>query len=188
MPCNDQTSLLLPSELPLLATALGRMRRAMRRPCQTACVATILIAASGCGGSSSPASPTTNAAVSSPPASPTTNAAVIVLNGLTGTVEPITTPGNGWLYRLTYQVRETGGTRGATLVNQHIVLSNGTTADGAFNTMPRVAANSTITVQSTLSVLTTTAAASHVAFSITFTDDGGLSGSSSAEADISPKN
>ena len=107
---------------------------------------------------------------------------------LTATVEPITTPGNGWLYRLTYQVRESGGIRGATLVNQHFVLSNGTTADGAFSTTPRVAANSTITIQSTLSVLTTTAAASHVAFSITFTDDGGLSGSASAEADIAPKN
>jgi hypothetical protein len=112
------------------------------------------------------------------------------LDGFTATVEPIITPANGWLYRLTYQVRETGGTRGATLVNQHFALSNGTTADGTFNAMTRVSANSTITVQSTLSVLppTTTPAASHVAFSITFIDDGGLPGSASAEADIAPKN
>jgi hypothetical protein len=140
-------------------------------------VLAIASASAGCGGSS-------------PPVSPTTPAAVVVLNGLTATVEPITTPGIGWLYRLTYQVRETSGTRGATLANQHFALSNGLTADGSFNSTTHVAASSTITVQSTLSVLppAATAAASHVAFSITFTDDGGLSGSASAEADISPKN
>ena len=161
------------------------MTRRLRGPhrgsaVRSSCVLILAIASASCGSSQSPAAPATNAAV-------------VVLNGLTATVEPITTPGNGWLYRLTYQVRETGGTRGATLVNQHFVLSNGATADGAFNTMPRVAANSTITVQSTLSVQTTTttttaAAASHVAFSITFTDDGGLSGSASAEADIAARN
>ena len=146
---------------------------------RSSCVLVLAIASAsaGCGGSS-------------PPVSPTTTAAVVVLSGLTAIVEPITTPGNGWLYRLTYQVRETGGMRGATLTNQQFSLSNGLTAGGTFNTMTRVPAASAITVQSTLSVLppTATAAASHVAFSITFTDDGGLSGSASAEADISAKN
>ena len=91
---------------------------------RSSCVLVLAIASAsvGCSGSS-------------PPASPTTTAAVVVLSGLTATVEPITTPGNGWLYRLTYQVREIAGMRGATLANQQFSLSNGLTAGGTFNTM-----------------------------------------------------
>jgi hypothetical protein len=52
--------------------------------------------------------------------------------------------------------------------------------------VPRVPANGTITVESNLSVLTTAAAASHVVFTVTYTDDNGHTGSVSAAADISP--
>jgi hypothetical protein len=42
----------------------------------------------------------------------------------------------------------------------------------------------TITIESDLSVLTTAAAASHVVFTVTYTDDKGQAGSASAAADI----
>jgi hypothetical protein len=138
-------------------------------------------AMAACGGSSSPTSPST----------PTSNGAVVAIEGLTATVESITSPGTGWLYRLTYHVHETAGKTGATLTATHFVLSNGFSADGNFTgpgvlQVPRVPANSMITVESDLSVLTTAAAASHVVFTVTYTDDDGHTGSGSAAADISP--
>jgi hypothetical protein len=144
-------------------------------------VATVTGAIAACGGSSSPTSPST----------PTSNGAVVEIEGLTATVEPITSPGTGWLYRLPYHVRETGGKTGATLTATHIALSNGITADGDFTgpgalQVPRVPANGTITVETHLSVLTTAAAASHVVFTVTYTDDNGHAGSAAAAADISP--
>jgi len=93
------------------------------------------------------------------------------------------------LYRLTYQVHESNGRNGATLVTQHFSLSDGTNADGNFNaalTPPHVAPTGTITVQSTLSIYPATSPASHVMFSVTYTDDAGGSGTARAEADISP--
>jgi hypothetical protein len=134
-----------------------------------------------CGGSYSPTSPSTS----------TSNSAVVAIEGLTATVEPITSPGSGVLYRLTYHARETGGKTGATLTATHFALSNGLSADGNFTgpgalQVPRVAANGTITVESDLSVLTTAAAASHVVFTVTYTDDNGRTGSAGAAADISP--
>ena len=109
-----------------------------------------------------------------------------------GTVTgPITSPGTGWLYRLTYHVHETRGKTGATLTATHIALSNGTSADGNFTgpvvlQVPRVPANGTITVETDLSVLTAAAAASHVVFTVTYVDDIGQTGSASAAADIPP--
>src|SRR5215510_9734978 len=96
--------------------------------------------------SSSPASPT-----------PTTSVAVAVFTNFTATVEAITTPRNGWLYRLLFHVHETGGKTAATLVSYHIALSNGQNVDGNFSgpgvqQVPRVPASGTITVETTLSV------------------------------------
>jgi len=117
----------------------------------------------------------------SPTAPPTT---VVAIVGLTATVEPITTPATGILYRLTYQVHESGGQLGATLMTQHFALSNGAATDGAINSSPHVAAGATITIQSTLSILTTAPPATHVVFTIGYTDDNGRVGSVSAEADV----
>jgi len=135
----------------------------------------------GCGGSSPPTSPST----------PTSNGARAAIEGLTATVEPITSPGTGWLYRLTYHVHETGGKTGVTLTATHFALSSGPSADGNFTgpgvlQEPRVPANGTITIESHLSVLTTTASASHVVFAVTYIDDNGHTDSASAAADISP--
>lgn len=139
----------------------------------------IMCAIFACGGSSSPASPS----------AATGNSAVVAIEGLTATAEPITSPGTGWLYRLPYRVHETAGRTGATLTAMHFALSNGLSADGDFTgpgvtQVPRVPANGTITVESHLSVLTTAAAASHVEFTLTYTDDNGHAGSVTAGADI----
>src|SRR5689334_16252985 len=112
-----------------------------------AVVAAIVIAIA-CG-SSSPAAP----------AAPPTNTAVISIELVTSTVEPITTPSNGWSYRLTYRARETTGQTGATLTTAHFALSTGLDADGNFSgpgvqQVPHVPANGVITVQTNLSVLT----------------------------------
>ncbi len=106
------------------------------------------------------------------------------------TVEPITMPGTGWLYRLLYEVRETGGKTGATLTLAHWALSNGLTTNDNFSgpgviQVPHVAAGSTITVESHLSLLTTAAPASHVDFAITYMGDDGRTASVSIAADIS---
>jgi hypothetical protein len=142
---------------------------------------TITCAIAACGGSSSPASPSTA----------TSDGAVVAIEGLTATVEPIISPGNGWLYRLVYHVHETGGKTGATLTATHFALSNGIIADGDFTgpgvlQTPRVPPHGAITVETNLSVLTTAAAASHVVFTVTYTDDNGHTGSASAAADTSP--
>jgi hypothetical protein len=141
----------------------------------------------GCGSSSSP---TTSSGI--------TDKAVVAIEGLTATVEAITSPGPGWLYRLTYHTHETGGKTGATLTATHIALSNGETADGNFQgpgvlQVPRVPAYGVITVETSLTVLTTAATlptaaapASHVDFTISYTDDKGHTGSASTAADISP--
>ena len=125
------------------------------------------------------------------PTSPgsTTNRATIVIVGLTATVEPLTTtPQPGLVYRLTYQLHESAGRMGATAIAQHFAFSDGTTADGNFSgalTPPQVAPAATITVQSTVSRFPASTPATHVSFTVTYTDDGGQSGAASAEADIS---
>lgn len=126
----------------------------------------------------------------SAPTSPgvTTNHATIAIVGLVATVEPLTTPQSGLLYRLTYQLRESAGRVGGTAVNQHFVFSDGTTADGNFNaalTPPHVGPGASIRIESTVSVLTARAPATHVSFTVTFSDDGGQTGTATAEADIS---
>jgi hypothetical protein len=124
----------------------------------------------------------------SAPSSPATGASV-VLTILTATVEPLTTtPQPGLLYRVTYRVQEMAGRTGVTLVQQHFALSDGTAADGNFNsalTPPHVAPAGTITVESTLSIYPSTTPAAHVTFSVTYTENGGKSGTASAQADIS---
>ena len=128
------------------------------------------------------------ASSSSPTPLPIATGAVVAITNLTATVEPTTTASNssGWLYRLRYQVRETSGSAGATLVGQHFVLTTGLAADGTFNSAPHVAANAAISIESTLTVITTAAPAAQLTFSITFTDDAGRAGSASAGASISP--
>jgi hypothetical protein len=135
---------------------------------------TIAGAIAACGGPSTPTSP---------------NGAIAAIEGLTATVEPITSPGTGWLYRLTYRVHETGGKTGATLTATHFALSNGFSVAGNFSgrrVVPRVSAHGTLTIESDLSVVTTAPAASHVVFTITYTDDNSQTSSASAAADISP--
>ena len=139
---------------------------------------TLSCAISACG--SSPSSP-------SPSAS---KATVVGITVRTSTVEPITTPGTGWLYRLLYDIRETGGKTGATLTLAHWALSNGFATNDNFSgsgviQVPHVAAGGTITVESHLSVLTTAAPASHVDFTVTYMADEGQTGSISTAADIS---
>ncbi len=121
---------------------------------------------------------------------PSHNGAVVGIVMKASTVEPITTPGVGWLYRLLYEVHETGGNTGATLTLAHGSLSNGFTTNVNFSgpgviQVPHVAAGGTITVESHLSVLTTAAPASHVDFTITYTGDDGRIGLVSTAADIS---
>ena len=155
----------------LASIALGGVTRALG-------IATIAAAITACRGSSAPASPSTLA--------PVVKTSPVAILGLRATVEQLTTaPAPGLLYRLTYQVHETTGKSGATLITQHFVFSNGVSADGAFSNTPRVAPTATITIESTYSVYPATLPASHVVFSVTYTDDGGGSGSASAEADIS---
>jgi len=140
-------------------------------------VGLISSAVTACGSSSTSPSPAT------------TNAAVVAITVRKSTVEPITTPGIGWLYRLQYDVRETGGKTGATLTLAHWALSNGFATNDNFSgsgviQVPHVAAGSTINVESHLSVLTTAAPASHMDFTITFSGDDGQTGSISTAADI----
>jgi hypothetical protein len=136
------------------------------------------LGALGCGGS--PTSPSSSA---------TTQSASIAIVGLTATVEPLTTtPQPGLLYRLMYQVRESGGRTGATLITQHFAFSNGASADGNFSSAqipPHVGPLGTITVESTYSVFPASVPATHVDFSIGYDDDRGKAGTASAGADIS---
>jgi hypothetical protein len=142
------------------------------------CARALLVAAVGGGvACSAPATPT--------PAPPD-NRAVIAIIGLTATAEPLTTTSQpGLLYRLRYQVRESVGRTGATLLEQHFVFSNGSVADGTFNPAAHVAPASTITIESTYSVYPANVAASRVTFSISYMDDRGLTGTAIAEADVS---
>ena len=83
--------------------------------------------------------------------SPANNAAVVGITVRASTVEAITTPGAGWLYRLLYEVRETGGKTGVTLTLAQWALSNGFTTNDNFSgtgvlQAPHVAAGRTITV------------------------------------------
>src|SRR5262245_11581814 len=143
--------------------------------CSRVLIAAFIVAgAFACGGS--PSSPTQSALQ---------NASIAIV-GLTATVEPLTTtPQPGLLYRLSFQVRESAGHAGATLTTQHFAFSNGTMADGTFNTPPHVAPSASITVQSTYSVFPASVPAAHVDFSVGYTDDRGVSGTALAGADIS---
>lgn len=141
-------------------------------------VSILASAITGCGSSSPSPSPATH------------NAAVVAIAVRRSTVEPITMPGAGWLYRLTYDVREIGGTTGATLTLAHWALSNGFATNDNFSgpgvvQVPHVASGSTITVESHLSVLTTAVPASHVDFTLTYSGDDGQTGSVSTSADVS---
>jgi len=135
----------------------------------------VAVAAAACACGGSPASPTAN------PSPPPPSVAIV---GLTATVEPLlTTPQPGLLYRVTYQVRETTGRTGATLLTQHFAFSNGAMADGNFNTAPNsahVLPSATISIQSTYSVYPATVPADRIQFSVGYMDDGGVSGSSVA--------
>lgn len=135
----------------------------------------------------------TVAACGSSPSSPSTsanNVAGVAITIRQSIVEPITTPGTGWLYRLLYEVRETRGRSGATLRLAHWALSNGFATNDNFSgpgvlQVPHVAAGGTITVESHLSVLTKAAPASQVDFTLTLMGDDGQTGSVSVAADIS---
>jgi hypothetical protein len=128
---------------------------------------------------------------SSSPAAPTTNVAVINIELVTSTVEPITTPSNGWLYRVTYRAHETSGQTGATLTATHFALSTGLNADGTFSgpgvqQVPHVPASEVVTVQTNLSVLTSSPPAPRLQFTVSYTDDNRHIGSVSISADVSP--
>lgn len=149
----------------------------MAAPCWSRVLGVAATAISvGCGGSPS--------APSSPPSTP-----AIAIVGLAATVEPLTTtPEPGLAYRLTYQVRESRGLVGATLMTQHFVFSNGATADGTFAAAlvpPHVMPAGTITLQSTYSVYPASVPAVHVEFTVGYTDDRGAIGTATAGADIS---
>jgi hypothetical protein len=117
---------------------------------------------------------------------PSPVAATVSIIGLTARVEPLTTtPQPGLVYRLTYQVRESGGQTGATLTTQHFSFSNGVMADGTF-TSSRVGPGATIPLVSTYSVYPAANPASRVEFVIGFVDDRGSSGTASAAADVTP--
>jgi hypothetical protein len=112
--------------------------------------------------------------------------ATIAIVNLTATAERLTTTSQpGLLYRLVYEVRETGGQTGAMLVSQRFELSNGYVTEGGFNGTPRVDAGRTVPIQSSLSIYPASIAASHVTFSITYTDDNGRAGTAEANAAIS---
>src|SRR5215472_15362706 len=116
------------------------------------CALLVIVISAACG-----SSPT-------PPSTAPNNAAVIGITLHKSTVEPITTPGNGWLYRVQYEIREAGGKTGATLTLAHWALSNGFTTNDNFSgsgvlQTPHVAAGGTISIESHLSVLTTAAPA-----------------------------
>jgi hypothetical protein len=137
--------------------------------------------AMGCGGRG-PAAPEA-------PGTTITNRAALAIVGLTATVQTLTTtPQPGLAYQLTYQLHESAGRIGATAVAQHFAFSNGTSADGNFNSAlapPHIAPGGTITVQSSYSIFPATTPASHVTFTVTFVDDMGQSATASAEADVS---
>jgi hypothetical protein len=153
-------------------------------------LATISSAIPGCAGASPPALPSTR----------TSDDAVVVIEELTPTVEALTSPRVGLLYRISFRAHETGGKTGATLTASRIALSNGKTVDGNFTgpgvlKVPRVPANGTIELESTLTlafentvtVPTTAAAPLRVVFTVTYRDDNGKTGSATASAAISPK-
>jgi hypothetical protein len=110
--------------------------------------------------------------------------ATISIIGLTATVEPLTTtPQPGLLYRLTYQVRESGGQTGATLASQRFTFSNGVVADGTFPSS-RIGPGAATSLVSTYSVYPASDPAGRVEFSIGFVDDRGNNGTASAAADL----
>lgn len=146
---------------------VSRLWRALAIAALGTCVA--------CGGSqSTPTAP-----------SPGGNA-VLAIETLTARVQPLTTtPQPGLLYILTYQVRETAGRTGATLVSQYFAFANGASAEGLFNSSPHVAPSGTLPLTSTYSVYPATTPTSRVTFSIAYTDDAGKAGTVSAQTDIS---
>jgi hypothetical protein len=94
--------------------------KAKRLPCALL-VGIVSGAITACGSSSTSPSPATN------------NDAVVGMAVRGSTVEPITTPGTVWLYRLLYDVRKTGGKTGATLTLAHWALSNGFATNDTFS-------------------------------------------------------
>jgi hypothetical protein len=101
-------------------------------------------------------------------------------------VEPLTTNSqSGLVYKLTYQLHESGGRVGATALTQRFEFSNGAAADGNFNNAPHVAPGGSLNIVSSYSVTPASIPAGHVIFTVTFTDDAGQSGTARAEADVS---
>lgn len=126
---------------------------------------------------------------STAPSSTVVNRASVAIVGLVATVEPLTTtPRPGLLYRLTYQLHESGGRMSATAVAQHLAFSNGQSGDSNFTavTPPHVPPGGTITMHSTYSVYPATAPATRVTFTVTYTDAAAQSGTTTAEANVSP--
>lgn len=142
------------------------------------CALIIGVATTACASSSASPSPAPR------------SGAVVNLVVTASTVEPITTPAAGWLYRLFYDVHETGSNTGATLTLGHWALSNGLTTNDTFSgagvlQVPHVVAGGKISIEAHLSVLTTAPPASHVDYTLTYTGDDGQTGSASTGADIS---
>ena len=119
---------------------------------------------------------------SSPPTAPSPShllAASIRIENLTASVQPLlTTPQPGLVYRLIYRVRESGGKVGATLVSLRFELSNGHVSEGAFDAT-RIPPGSSVPLVSSLSIYPASVPASHVTFTITYTDDNGQAGTAS---------
>jgi len=123
----------------------------------------------------------------SSPSAPTPTGSIVIIN-LTATVEVLTTTAEpGLRYLLRYEVRETGGQIGVTLLRQRFELSNGFATEADFSGMPRVEPGGTVPVVSTLSIYAASVPASSVTFHVTYRDDRGRTGTATASAAITPR-
>ena len=142
----------------------------------TVVLSALLLAGPACDDSSSPS-----------PIGPTPAVASVVIAGLTATGQPLTTTSQpGFVYRLIYVLRETGGRIGVTPVRQRFELSDGYTTEGNFSGTTRVPPGGSAPIVSSLSIYPRSVAASHVTFTITYTDDNGVEGTATASAAITP--
>lgn len=152
------------------------MRRTKR--VSAACCAALIAAsiAAACSGKSSPSTPS-----STPPA---TVVAAISITPLTVTREATA---SGFIYRVTFQLRETSGRSSALLTGVSYALPTGGTTDPGLNgAVIRIPAGGTYNA-GTVSVNDNTGRgpASQITVRVTFTDDAGLAGSASATTDVS---
>jgi hypothetical protein len=154
------------------ALSLGSLETTALKTFSVCAIAVILASLVYACGSPSPTAPS----------APTTVVAAISIQSITATSE---TTATGFLYDVTYQLRETGSRSAATFSGLTYSFSNGTSTDGTLNGTVKVASGGSVNVGPVnITDNTGRGIASSVTIGGTFSDDNGHTGSASGSASI----